>query len=109
MLGLDAGDLPRFLALMTDAEAVRAVPPEAILAAVAPQGTPGTALEAGQTALFAILDIERLADGRVGAFAVVDTPFDPLPVEINYQIAAETPDGWRLDGFICFSEVGQLC
>ncbi len=64
---------------------------------------------AERTALFAILDLERLPDGRVGAFVVVDTAGDPLPVEINYQIAAETAAGWRLDDFICFSEVGQLC
>lgn len=62
-----------------------------------------------QTAVYAILDVERLADGRVGAYVIVDTPFDPLPVEINYQIAVETDDGWRLDEFICFSGEGRLC
>jgi hypothetical protein len=60
-------------------------------------------------AIFAILGIQELADDRVGAYVVVDTPFDPLPVEVNYMIAIETPEGWRLDEFVCFDAMGEYC
>jgi hypothetical protein len=106
---LNAGDYARFLALMTDAEAARSLPPELILETAAGAAPVAAGPLDEQTAVYAILDVERLPDGRVGAFVMVDTPFDPLPVEVNYQIAVETDDGWRLDQFICYSGEGSLC
>lgn len=106
---LNAGDYARFLALMTDPEAARSLPPGLILETAAGEAPPVAGPAETQTAVYAVLDVERLPDGRVGAFVVVDTPFDPLPVETNYQIAVETDEGWRLDQFICFSGEGGLC
>lgn len=106
---LNGEDYARFLALLTDREAAFALPPELLLQVAVGLSTPEAPAPDQQTAVFAILDVEQLPDGRVGAYVVVDTPFDPLPVEINYQIAAETAEGWRLDQFICFAAEGGLC
>jgi hypothetical protein len=59
--------------------------------------------------LIAILDVEVLAPGQVGAFVIVDTFGDPLPTEVNYYILVETDAGWLIDEFICFDAVGGLC
>ena len=98
------------LALVTDEEVRQAFAPEDLVAIAQPaEGTPEPGAGPGPTTLFAVLGIEVLPDGRVGAYSVVDTPFDPLVVEVNYLIAAETADGWRLDEFVCFNEVGGYC
>lgn len=104
---LNAGDWARFFALLTEQEVRQNFAPQDITGLTAQPPAPAPPDQ--QTAVFAVLDVERLPDGRVGAFVVVDTAGDPLPVEINYQIAAETDDGWTLDDYICFSETGGLC
>ncbi len=103
-------DFRQVLALVTDEELRRSFAPED-LAAIArpPEGTPEAGAGPGPTTLFAVLGVAVLADGRVGAYSVVDTPGDPLLVEVNYLIAAETAEGWRLDRFVCFDEAGGLC
>lgn len=102
----NAGDWPRFFAILSEDEIRREFGPNAINFArqpVAPYPIDQ------QTAVYAVLDVEVLSDGRVGAFVIVDTPGDPLPVEINYQIAVETEEGWKLDGFVCFTGAGTVC
>lgn len=103
----NGGLWPRFFALLTDDEVRRNFSPEDVtnLLAQPPVELP----EEEQTAVYAVLDVEILPDGRAGAYVVVDTVGDPLPVEINYMIALETEAGWRVDGFICFSDTGGLC
>ena len=115
----NAMDTARQLNLYTDEFLRQAWPPE-FLAAVAAgnsitvmgeivPGPPVALPPAEQAALFAVLDIERLADDRVGAYVVVDTYLDPIPVEVNYMILRETDAGWKVDGYICFSAEGQHC
>jgi hypothetical protein len=104
---LNAGDWARFFALLTEADIRRNFAPSDILALGSSPAAPFPVDQ--QTAIIAILDVEVLPDGRVGGFVIVDTPGDPLPVEINYQIAAETENGLRLDGFVCFNATGGLC
>ena len=100
-------EYPRVLALLTDEALRRDFPPGMLIAIAQPsEGTPEAGEGPGPTTLFAVLGIEVLPDGRVGAYSVVDTPFDPLVVEVNYLIAVETADGWRLDEFVCFDEAG---
>jgi hypothetical protein len=103
---LNAGDWPRFFALLTEDEMRQGFGADIVALGSSP-AAPYPPDQ--QTAVYAILDIEVLPDGRVGGFVVVDTSGDPLPVEINYQIAAETEDGWRIDDFVCFSASGGLC
>jgi hypothetical protein len=103
-------EFSRVLALLTDEEVRQAFAPEDLVAIAQPaEGTPEPGAGPGPTTLFAVLGIELLPDGRVGAYSVVDTPFDPLVVEVNYLIAVETADGWRLDEFVCFDEAGGYC
>ena len=103
-------EFSRVLALVTDEEVRQAFAPEDLVAMAQPaEGTPEPGAELEPITLFAVLGIEVLPDGRVGAYSVVDTPFDPLTVEVNYLIAVETADGWRLDEFVCFNEVGGYC
>jgi len=104
----NADDFPRMLALYTDDLVRRFFPPEA-LEAFAAEGTPEPVPPAERTALFAVLDVELLGNGQAGAFVVVDTAGDPLPVEVNYYRFVETPDGWLMDDFVCFDEEGGLC
>jgi hypothetical protein len=102
--------ISRLLALLTEEEVRQVFAPEDLVAiAQAPEGTPEPGAELEPITLFAVLGIQELPDGRVGAYSVVDTPFDPLTVEVNYLIAVETADGWRLDEFICFNEAGGYC
>jgi hypothetical protein len=106
----NANDFARILPLLTDAEIRRDLLPEDILFFAEPvDGTPVPLAEEEYAAIFAILGIEELPDGRVGAYVVVDTPPDPLPVEVNYMIAVETEQGWRLDEFVCFDAEGGYC
>ena len=106
----NAAELPRLLALLTDETVRRDFPPGLLIELAQPtEGTPEAGEGPGPTTLFAILGIEVLPDGRVGGYSVVDTPFDPLVVEVNYLIAVETADGWRLDEFVCFDEAGGYC
>ncbi len=106
----NTGDMTRILSLVTDEEIVRSFPPEAILSFADPaEGTPVPLMQNELGAIFAILGIEDLGNERVGAYVVVDTFFDPLPVEVNYMVATETAEGWRLDAFVCFNEVGAYC
>ena len=104
-------EFSRVLALVTDEEVRQAFAPEDLVAIAAHPAHSTPEADAGHapTTLFAVLGIEVLPDGRVGAYSVVDTPFDPLVVEVNYLIAVETADGWRLDEFVCFNEVGGYC
>jgi hypothetical protein len=103
-------DMSRILALVTDEEILRSFPPEAILSFTEPaQGTPVPLAQDELSVIFAILGIEDLGNERVGAYVVVDTYFDPLPVEVNYMIATETAEGWQLDAFVCFNEAGGYC
>jgi hypothetical protein len=103
---LNAGDWPRFFALLTEDEMRQNFGADI----VALGGSPVAPYPPDQwTVVHAILDVEVLPDGRVGGFVIVDSPTDPLAVEVNYQIAVETEDGWRLDDFVCFSESGGLC
>lgn len=115
---LNGNDEPRVFALYTDDLVRRLLGSEGIVAlaagsAAAPGGsgpaTPTAFPPNEQTALFAVLDIERLEDGRVGAYVVVDTFGDPLPVEVNYYLAVETDRGWLLDDFLCFDAAGRPC
>jgi hypothetical protein len=85
------------------------VPEDLVAIAQPTEGTTEPGADSDPTTLFAVLGIEVLPDGRVGAYSVVDSPFDPLVVEVNYLITAETADGWRLDEFVCFNEVGGYC
>jgi hypothetical protein len=106
----NTGDMSRILALVTDQEIRQAFPAEDILYFAEPaEGTPVPFAEEELGVIFAILGIEDLDDDRVGAYVVVDTFFDSLPVEVNYMIATETADGWRLDEFVCFDAVGGYC
>ena len=106
----NTGDIARILPLLTDDEIRQGFFPEDLIFFAQPaEGTPEPLLEEEHAAIFAILGIQELADDRVGAYVVVDTPFDPLPVEVNYMIATETPDGWRLDEFECFDAMGGYC
>lgn len=103
-------DVFQVLALVTDEELRQSFAPEDLLAIAQPEeGTPATGEVDTATTLFAVLGIEELPDGRVGGYSVVDTPFDPLLVEVNYMVAVETADGWRLDDFLCFDEAGDFC
>ena len=103
-------EFSRLLALLSDEEVRQAFAPEDLVAIAQPtEGTPEPGAGGDPTTLFAVLGIEVLPDGRVGAYSVVDTPFDPLAVEVNYLIAVETADGWRLDEFVCFDEAGGYC
>jgi hypothetical protein len=103
---LNANDWPRAFALFSDDLIRRFFLPEDVEAMNVP---PTEALpEQEQTAIFAVLDVEILPDGRAGAYVVVDTFGDPLPVEFNYYLFVETADGWLLDDFIWYDEVGQL-
>jgi hypothetical protein len=114
----NAMDSARQMGLYTD-EALRGFPPEFLEAVAAGSsidimgqvvpGPPVPLPPAEQTALFAVLDIERLEDGRVGAYVIVDSYLDPIPVEINYAIFRETEEGWKIDNFICFDAEGQYC
>ena len=116
---LNANDTPRVLALYSDALLHRAFAPADLLRIAGGasldvfgqvvEGTPTAIPPAEQTALIAVLDIERLDDGRVGAFVIVDTAADPLPTEINYYFLTETADGWLIDDFLCFDAEGQYC
>jgi hypothetical protein len=72
-------------------------------------GPPVPLPPAEQAAVFAVLDIERLDNGRVGAYVIVDTFLDPIPVEVNYIVLRETEAGWQYDEFICFNAEGQYC
>ena len=106
----NAEDITRIMALLTDEEIRQAFLPEDILFFAEPAaGTPAPLTEEELATIFAILGIEDLGNERVGAYVVVDTPHDPLPVEVNYMIATETAEGWRLDEFVCFNEVGGYC
>ncbi len=58
---LNANDFARFLTLMTDEEAPNALPADLILAAASGEATPEAAPEAER---IAVLDVERLPDGR---------------------------------------------
>ncbi|MDQ3701779.1 MAG: hypothetical protein M3442_12790 [Chloroflexota bacterium] len=104
---LNGNNWAGFMAYLTEEEILQSFAPDDITGLTGQAATPLPAAE--QTAVFAILDVEVLPDGRVGAFVTVDTGGDPLPVEINYQIAVETDTGWLLDDFICFSATGDLC
>ena len=105
-----SADILRVLALVTDEELRQSFAPEDLLAlAELVEGTPEAGEAPAPITLFAVLGVETLPDGRVGAYSVVDTPFDPLSVEVNYLIAVETAEGWRIDDFLCFDESGQFC
>lgn len=108
---LNANDFPRTFALFTDDLLRRLMPPEELANLMAPpaEGTPTPVPAAEQTALFAVLDIELLGDNRAGAFVIVDTFNDPLPVEINYYLLVKQDDTWLMDDFLCFDEAGEPC
>ena len=116
---LNANDSHRILALYSDALISRAFAPEDLLRIAGGasldvfgqvvEGTPTAIPPAEQTALIAVLDIERLDDGRVGAYVIVDTFGDPLPTEVNYYFLTETAGGWLIDDFLCFDADGQYC
>ncbi len=108
---LNDNDFPRTFALYTDDLLRRLMPPETLADLMAPpaEGTPATVPAAEQTALFAVLDIELLGDNRAGAFVIVDTFNDPLPVEINYYLLVKQDDTWLMDDFLCYSENGAFC
>jgi hypothetical protein len=106
----NTGDITRILPLLTEDEIRQSFLPEDIIFFAQPlEGTPVPFTEEELASIFAILGIEDLGNAQVGAYVVVDTPSDPLPVEVNYMIATETPDGWRLDEFVCFDAVGGYC
>ena len=108
---LNANDFPRTFALYTDDLLRRLLPPEELtnLMAPLPEGTPAAAPAAEQTALFAVLDIEILSEDRAGAFVVVDTFGDPLPVEVNYYVLERQDGAWLMDDFLCYDEDGAFC
>ena len=89
----------------------RLLPPEELtnLMTPLPEGTPAVAPAAEQTALFAVLDIEILGEDRAGAFVVVDTFGDPLPVEVNYYVLEKQDGVWLMDDFLCYAEDGAFC
>ena len=106
----NTGDITRILSLLTDEEIRQGFLPEDLLFLAEPAaGTPVPLTEDELAAIFAILGIQELAENRVGAYVVVDTPNDPLAVEVNYMIAIETSQGWQLDEFVCFNESGGYC
>jgi len=103
----NAGNLARYFSLLTEDEIRRNFTAEEIAGVFE---VPAVELsEADQTAVFAILEVQILTDGRAGAFVVIDTAGDPNPVEIIYMVAAETDAGWRIDDILCFSEDGTAC
>ena len=116
---LNANDSRRILALYSDGLIRRSFAPEDLLRIAegasldvfgqVVEGTPTAIPPAEQSALIAVLDIERLDDGRVGAYVIVDTFGDPLPTEVNYYLITETDGGWLLDDFLCFDAEGQYC
>lgn len=116
---LNANDNLRAFTFYTDGFIRRTFPPETIeeIASGATldvfggvtAGTPAAIPAEEQTALIAVMDIERIDDGRVGAFVVVDTFGDPIPVEFNYYVLEETDDGWKLDDYLCFDREGARC
>lgn len=106
----NAGDFSRILANYSDRFLRQLVTPEDLLLYAQPiEGTPEPLAEAEWTAIFAIVGIQELADGRVGGYVVVDTAIDELPVEVNYMIASEAANGWQLDEFVCFDAAGTYC
>jgi hypothetical protein len=100
------------LALFTD-DLIRRLFTEEVLRDLAGMpvdaGTPEPLPAADQTVLWVILDVEVLAPGRVGAFVLVDTAFDPLAVEVNYYVLVETEAGWLIDEIVCFDAFGGFC
>lgn len=108
---LNANDFPRTFALYTDDLLRRLLPPEELADLMAPpaEGTPAALPVVEQTALFAVLAIELLGDNRAGAFVIVDTFGDPLPVEVNYYVLVEQDGVWLMDDFLCYAGDGTYC
>lgn len=100
----NAGNLARYFSLLTEDE-IRANFTQEEIAAV--YAVPALELpEAEQTAVYAVLQVAILEDGRAGAFVVVDTVANPDPVEVNYMIAADTDGKWQIDDVLTFSADG---
>lgn len=109
---VNAGDWARYFALLTEQGAPRRSFSVRNITGMTSQPVAPFPLEQ-QTAVFAILDVEVLPDGRVGAFVVLGgsgyLPGDLPAVGIDYHILVETDEGWKLDDVICFSETGGPC
>jgi hypothetical protein len=102
---LNGGNLSRYFSLLTEGELRERFTAEDVAAAVAVPPMPVPDEE--QTALYAILGVTILDDGRAGAYVIVDTVANPDPVEVTYMIAAETDAGWRIDDIITFAADGS--
>jgi len=103
----NAGNLARYFSLLTESEIRERYTQEEIAAVYA---VPALELPAEeQTAVYAILDVKILEDGRAGAFVVIDTVGDPSPVEITFMIAADTDGKWQIDDVLCFTSDGAPC
>jgi hypothetical protein len=108
-LALYTDDLVRGLLAPEDLANVTGTSVNALGTVTAGTGTPAPVPATEQTTLWAVLDVELLGPGQAGAYVVVDTAGDPLPVEVNYYVLVETDAGWRISDFICFNAAGGLC
>lgn len=106
---VNAGDWARYFALLSKEAARRAT---GDITGMTSQPVVPFPLDQ-QLAIFAILDVEVLSDGRVGAFVVLGRagylPGDLPGAGIEYHILIETDEGWKLDHVMCFSEMGTPC
>jgi hypothetical protein len=98
---LNAGDVPRWLALMTDGSLPEAVEPDGVAALFEATGIPTPVEIVGpEIARVRVSNVRVLPDGRVGAvvvWGVTDNP-DPKPSnEANFHIFQRVGDRWLLD------------
>jgi hypothetical protein len=106
---VNAWDLPRLLALVTDDYARRFVAAEGPITAeaYAAMATPSPAEPAGRAALLAVRDARVLADGRVGAVLVVRHPRPAADsVTVTCFVFARSGERWLIDDAIGVGRAG---
>jgi ketosteroid isomerase-like protein len=99
---VNAWDLPRLLALVSDDSLRRSVAAEGPITAeeYAEMATPYPADPAGWATLLAVRDARVLADGRVGAVLVVRHPHPGGEAVVTFFVFARTGDRWLIDDSI---------
>lgn len=113
----NAGDILRVFAFWTDQRVVNTFGTDqlgklesgatydAIRDKLVPNGTVTPLPEASRTAVIAVLAVEVLEPGWVGAYVVVD-PAGAVPAEISYDFFQQTSGGWKIDSTLCYNPRG---
>jgi hypothetical protein len=103
---VNAGDFPRAFTLFTEDGFKRfstsSTPPTEEEIRVLFEVNPEDVATETPASLVAVTDISDLADGRVGAFAVIDDATESPPMTTSYLVFARTGERWLIDDILEF-------